>query len=231
MTHETDPPSTVPDALAARRSVRAFTAEGVSPTAVEELLREAGQAPSGNNTQPWTVDVLTGPAKQRLTDAILAVRDAQAGVPPPEYDYYPSVWPEPNLQRRREVGWALYDVLGIRRGDRGASEAHVRRNFDFFGAPVGLIVSCDRRLGASAYIDVGLFLQSLALAAVARGLATCMQAAFLPYHSIIRRQLGLTDMQKIICGLALGYQDNGHPANRLRPHRLPVAEFSRFHHD
>lgn len=218
-------------ALHERRSVRAYLDRDVPRPVLERILASAARAPSGNNTQPWQVEVLTGPARRRLSAAILAERAAGTDLPPREYEYYSAVWPEPFLSRRRENGWALYGLIGVKRGDREGARAHHDRNYDFFGAPVGLIVSVDRRLGDGAYIDVGLFLQSLAVAAVAEGLATCLQAAFIPHHATIRAVLGLDAGQKIICGVALGYEDPAHPANALRTPREPVSGFARFHEE
>lgn len=217
------------EALRERRSVRAYLERNVPRPVLEQILASAARAPSGNNTQPWQVDVLTGAVRRRLTAAILADRGAGEAAPASEYAYYPEVWPEPYLSRRRENGWALYSLIGVVRGDRAGAQAHHDRNFDFFGAPVGLIVSIDRRLGEGAYIDTGLFLQSLAIAAVAEGLATCLQAAFIAHHVTIRRELGLDEWQKIICGVSLGYEDTAAPVNALLTPREAVSSFTRFH--
>jgi nitroreductase len=218
------------DALRARHSIRAYLDREVPRAVIERILASAAHAPSGNNSQPWQVDVLTGAARQRLSAAIHAVRATDAETAP-EYDYYPPVWPEPHLSRRRENGWALYSLIGVAKGGRAAAKAHHDRNFDFFGAPVGLIVSTDRRMGEGAYIDIGLFLQSLALAAVAEGLATCLQAAFIGHHATIRQVLGLHGQRKIICGVSLGYEDKTAAINTLRPPREVVSRFATFHSD
>jgi nitroreductase len=217
----------VAQALTTRRSTRAFLPRGVPRDQIARLLTLAAQAPSGNNTQPWQVDVLTGAALHRLGAALLAERHARAPLPPPEYNYYPAEWPEPHLARRRANGWALYNLIGVQRGDRAGAMAHHDRNFTFFGAPVGLILSIDRRLGQGALIDAGLFLQSLTLAAQAEGLATCLQAAFTPHHKTIRSHLQLTP--HLVCGVALGHPDSDAVINRLVPPREPVEAFARFH--
>lgn len=219
------------DTLAERGSVRAYLDKAVPPGMVRRVLASAATAPSGNNTQPWLVDVVTGEAKERLSAAILAHRASGAQAPEPDYPYYPEEWPEPYLSRRRAVGWALYDLIGIKKGDVEGSRAHHDRNFDFFGAPVGLVLSIDRRLGHGAYIDAGLFMQALAVAALAEGLGTCMQAAFAPYCEIIRRDLGLEAGRKVLCGISLGYPDPNAPINGLRTGRVEVDAFARFHED
>ena len=225
----TDRSEIIRAALAGRRSVRAFLDRPVPPDVLGSVLEAAALAPSGNNNQPWLVDVATGDARARLVEAIAARRRDAGPEPEPEYAYYPADWPEPHLSRRRAVGWALYETIGVKRGDRAGARAHIDRNLRFFDAPVGLIISIDHRLGAGAYIDVGLFMQSLAIAAVGAGLATCMQAAFLPYHAVIRRELGIDDGRKIICGMALGYADEAAPINALRTPRESAATLFRFH--
>lgn len=222
---EKDQAQIVHGALARRSSVRAYLDRPVELERVRRVLTSAATAPSGNNIQPWLVEVVTGAAKRRLVDAI------RAATPEPDYPYYPEIWPEPYLSRRREVGWAVYDLVGVKKGDLEGSRAHHDRNIDFFGAPVGLILSVDRRLGHGAYIDAGLFLEALAVAAVAEGLGTCIQAVFAPYHATIRTVLNLNSGKKILCGVALGYPDPRAPLNRLRPPRLASDVFATFHEE
>ena len=216
------------DVMIRRKSVRAFLDRDVPRDVIERILEVAARAPSGSNTQPWSIDVLTGKSLKRLSAHILDAREA-AAEPASEYQYYPEEWFDPFLSRRRKVGWALYNLIGVEKGDTVGSRAHHDRNFTFFGAPVGMILSVDRRLGDGALIDVGFFLQGIALAAGAMGLGTCVQAAFAPYHQIIRDQLGLDPIQKVLCGVALGYEDKDAKINALRTEREPVSGFSRFH--
>jgi nitroreductase len=216
-------------ALTGRKSVRAYLDTAVPRSLLERILTVAARAPSGNNTQPWQVNVVTGDARARLSAALLQQRAHQTEPPRAEYDYFPEVWPEPHLTRRRDVGWALYNIIGVQRGDREGAAAHHDRNFEFFGAPVGLILSIDRRLGVGGYLDIGLFMQALATAAVAEGLATCLQAAFAPYHATLRQQLDIDPQQKIICGMSLGFEDTTAPINALHTPRAPLSEFARFH--
>lgn len=222
--------SVVLEALESRRSVRGFLGNEVAREVVARILEAAARAPSGNNTQPWRVHVLTGAARERLSGAILAARAAGGAepAPAPEYPYYPREWPEPYLGRRRAVGWQLYGLLGIGKGDRVAARAWHDRNFTFFGAPVGMIVTTDRRLGLGAFIDVGMLLQGIAVAARGFGLDTCAQAAFASYHAIVRSELGLAAEELVVCGLALGEADPAAPANRLHTEREGLAGWVEF---
>lgn len=216
-------------ALESRTSVRGYLDRPVPRETVERILRAAARAPSGNNSQLWRVHVLTGPARDKLGDVILAARQDSADDPAPEYDYYPESWPEPYRSRRRANGWELYGLLGIEKGDRAKSRAWHDENFRFFGAPVGLILTRDRRLGLGALIDLGMFLEGVAVAARGLGLDTCPQAAFAHYHAIIRRELRLAPEDMVICGMSLGYADMAAAANRLHTEREPVPGFAIFH--
>ncbi|MFU2487722.1 nitroreductase [Thauera sp. WH-1] len=211
--------------MSKRRSVRAFLPERVADGTIDAILRVAARAPSGTNTQPWRVHVLTGATLGRLVDAVCAAFDAADGSHKPEYDYYPPEFFEPYLGRRRKVGWDLYSRLGIAKGDGARMKAQHRRNFEFFGAPVGLIFTIDRRLGKGSWLDYGMFLQNVMLAAEARGLATCPQAAWIDYHRIIGEQLQLPPNEQVVCGIALGYADPDAPENALVSERAELAEF------
>ena len=219
------------DALEGRSAVRGYLDRPVPRPLIERVLAAAARAPSGNNSQPWRVHVLTGPARARLGDAILAARQTDAGDPAPEYDYYPQDWPEPYRSRRRTNGWELYGLLGIQKGDKAKSRAWHDENFRFFGAPVGLILTRDRRLGLGALIDLGMFMEGVAIAARGLGLDTSPQAAFAHYYAIIRSALRLAPEDMVICGMSLGYADRSVPANRLHTEREPVSGFATFHSD
>jgi len=220
----------VDDAILSRRSVRSFLDRPVPREVVEDILDVARRAPSGTNTQPWKVCVLTGEARQRLTRRILEAFDdpAHDASHVAEYRYYPIQWTSPYLERRRKVGWDLYGLLGIARGDKARMHAQHARNFAFFGAPVGMIFSIDRLLERGSWLDYGMFLQNVMVAARARGLDTCPQAAFAPYHRIIADELRLPDGEMVVCGMSLGYADRSAPENRLRTEREGVAGFARF---
>jgi nitroreductase len=216
------------DAITSRRSVRAFLDTKVARDTIETILAAASRAPSANNTQPWRVYVLTGAAKTRLTDAILAARADGGHEPRPEYGYYPTAWPEPYLSRRRKIGWDLYTLLGIAKGDREQARAWSDQNFRFFGAPVGMIFTLDRDLAIASYIDLGMFMQNISTAARHFGLDTCPQAAFASYYEIIRKELQLDPNQVVVCGMALGHADEAALPNQLTTEREPPASFARF---
>jgi len=217
-------------ALLSRRSVRAFLPRAVPRELVERLLTLAARAPSNSNTQPWHVHVLTGEAKRVLGEAIVRELEANGRVAETEYAYQPKEWSEPFQTRRRQFGRSLYDeTLGIDAADLQRRHAHHVRNYSFFGAPVGLIVTVSRHPWLGALIDAGLFLQGLTIAARAHGLHTCLQASFIDFHPIIREQLQIPDDRFIICGVSLGYADPSHCLNNLRTPREPVSSFATFH--
>ena len=180
------------------------------------------------HTQPWRVYVLTGEARARLSALILQERATATGEPAPEYQYYPASWPEPYLTRRRTIGWQLYGLLGIVKGDRAAARAWHDQNFSFFGAPVGMMFTLDRRLGIGSYLDIGMFMQSIMIAGRGLGLDTCPQAAFAGYHEIIRRELALPPEELLLCGMALGWADHGALANTIESERAALDQYAVF---
>lgn len=220
----------VDEAIASRRSIRAFLPTPVAREDIEAILQVSARAPSGTNIQPWRVTVLTGAAKERLSDAILKVyHDKEAAsAHTEEYAYYPRQWVSPFVERRRKVGWDLYALLGLTRDDKAGMAAQHGRNYRFFDAPVGLIFTIDRVLEQGSWLDYGMFLQNIMVAARGRGLDTCPQAAFTQFHRIISEQLGLPDNETVVCGMALGYADPAKIENSLITERVPVGEFVRF---
>ena len=219
---------TVLQAITSRRSIRGFRDTPVPRATVETILTAAARAPSATNTQPWRVHVLTGASRARLVDVLLAERATGAPEPTPEYPYYGGEMPEPYLARRRTVGWQLYGLLGIAKGDRAGARGWHDRNFSFFGAPVGMIFTVDRRLGLGAYLDLGMFMQNIMVAARGFGLDTCPQAAFAGYHATIRRELALPAEDMVLCGMALGWADPDAAANTLVAERAALADFVTF---
>lgn len=221
----------VDDAILSRRSVRAFLPTPVDEASIRELLAIASRAPSGTNIQPWQVHVLTGASKERLSREILAVFDDPEALSKhqSEFPIYPNRWISPYIDRRRKVGWDLYGLLGIPKGDRAGTHAHHARNFTFFDAPVGMIFTIDRALGYASWIDYGMFIGNLMTAARARGLHTCPQFAFAQFHAVISRCLGLGDQEMVLCGLSLGHEDPVAPENQLRTERAPLSDWARFH--
>lgn len=217
----------VSEALQKRHSTRAFLPQAVSRDTILEILDLAKQAPSGANTQPWSVAVVTEEAKNRLENALLEAfesgREEKA-----DYTYYPTEWKEPFLQRRRTCGHQLYSALNIQREDREARLKQWAENYRAFRAPVLLLFLLDSSLATGSFMDTGMFLQSIMLLAVERNLATCPQAAFAEYPQTLRRILGIPDTQVVVCGMALGYPDLDHPINRYRTERAPAAAFTQF---
>lgn len=227
---ETPLSAALDELLRTRFSCRAFLPTPVPRSVVEEILSAASRAPSGTNTQPWMVQVLTGESLKRLSERILAVAgdpEADAGHTEP-YAYYPRTWIPPYLDRRRKVGFDLYGLLGIAKGDTARMQAQFARNYAFFGAPVGLIFTIDAVMEQGSYLDYGMFLQSVMLGAKARGLDTCPQAAFTKYHRVIREVLGLPENHVVVCGMSLGHADPDAPENRLRTERAPLGEWAAF---
>jgi nitroreductase len=224
------PHAIVDHAIVSRQAVRAFLPTPVPRRTIEEILTIASRAPSGTNTQPWKVYVLTGESRQRLTAAIVAVHDdrERLGDHAEEYAYYPTKWFEPYLARRRKIGWDLYGLLGIGRGDKAKMHAQHGRNYRFFDAPVGMIFTIDRNLERGSWLDYGMFLQNIMIAARARGLDTCPQAAFTRFHRVIRDVLKLQDEEMVVCGLSLGYADMSPIENSLKTEREPVESFTTF---
>jgi nitroreductase len=217
-------------AITSRRSMRAFRPDPVPRETVERILEVASRAPSGTNVQPWKVTVLTGAAKARLSARIRAAYDdpAERARHAEEYAYYPTEWVSPYIERRRKVGWDLYGLLGIAKTDKARMHAQHGRNYAFFDAPVGLIFTIGRVLGQGSWLDYGMFLQNVMVAARARGLDTCPQAAFTQFHRIVADELALPEGEMLVCGMALGWADPEAPENALVTEREPVAGFARF---
>lgn len=220
-------------ALASRRSIRAYLPQEVARSDIEAILDVARYSASGVNTQPWHVHVVTGAAKEGLSDAILRAHDDPAADERHRepYDYYPDMWCSPYIDRRRKVGWGLYGLLEIEKGDKARMHAQHGRNYRFFDAPVGLMFTIDRTMGRGSLLDYGMFMQSIMVAARARQLDTCAQAAFNAYHEIIAAHLGIPDNQMFVCGMSLGYADPERIENTLVTEREPVGSFTTFHDD
>lgn len=217
-------------AITSRRSIRAFLRTPVPRSVIEDILAVAARAPSGTNTQPWQVHVLTGAALHALSHDLLAAYDdpAERARHTEEYAYYPTEWRSPYIERRRKVGWDLYSLLGIGKTDKARMQAQHGRNYRFFDAPVGLMFTIDRVMQQGSWLDYGMFLQNIMVAARARGLDTCPQAAFTQFHRIIARHLGLNEGQMLVCGMSLGHADPAAVENSLVTEREPVAGFTHF---
>lgn len=225
--------SAVDWSIITRRSVRAFLPTPVPRQVVESILDVSRHAASGVNTQPWRVHVVTGSVKDRVSSAILQVYDdpQQMALLDEPYAYYPREWKSPYLERRRKVGYDLYGLLGIPKGDKPRMHAQHARNYRFFDAPVGLFFTVDRVMEQGSFIDCGMFMQSIMVAARARGLDTCPQAAFTTFHRIIARELRFAEEERFVCGMSLRYADPSRVENGLVSERLAVQAFTRFHEE
>ncbi len=216
-------------AITGRRSIRAFRPDPVDRTIVEHILDVAARSPSGTNMQPWKVYALAGEPREALTrELVRAHHDEPATGRIPAYEYYPNPFFEPYLGRRRKVGFDLYGILGIGRGEQDRMHAQHARNLLFFDAPVGLMFTVHEDLKIGSWLDYGMFLQSIMIAARGHGLETCPQAAFAPYHETIRSYLAIPAEETIICGMALGYEDRTAVENGLVTERVPARDFTQF---
>ncbi len=219
----------VSDALRKRISVRKFLPTEVSAAELRELLDVARWSPSGGNLQPWKVIALAGAELGSVTALARGAQIAGGKASEEGNDpvYPPHLW-EPYRSRRYQVGEDMYSMMGVSREDRAGRLAHVARNFEFFGAPVGLFFVIDRRLGRAQWAHLGMFMQSLALVAVERGLATCMQEFWALLRESLHRHFALPETDLVYCGMALGHADTSAPVNRLRSSRSSVEEFATF---
>lgn len=219
-------------AIESRQSVRAFTQQPVDRQTLVDILAVASRAPSGANTQPWKTYVVQGGARDALVEKVCAAHDdiyrnpAMAQQYQEAYAYYPQEWISPYIERRRENGWGLYGLLNIARGEKDRMHAQHQRNFRFFDAPVGLFFTVHNVMGQGALLDCGAFLQNIMLAARARGLDTCPQAAWNSFSSIILPHIGAQPHEMLVCGMALGYADSEALVNTFRTPRVPLEDFT-----
>jgi nitroreductase len=224
----------VDEAITSRMSARAFLPTPVPKDTLAHLLDVARRAPSGTNTQPWRVYVLQGASRDALVAKVCAAHDALRANPAlaaqhtEAYDYYPTQWVSPYIDRRRENGWGLYGLLGIGKADKDKMHAQQQRNFRFFDAPVGLMFTIDRVMGRGSLVDCGMFLQNIMVAARGHGLHTCPQAAWNGFHSIILPHIGAGDTEMLVCGMSLGYADPDALINTFHTPREPVENFTRW---
>jgi len=227
-------PQSVDAAIESRFSARAFLPKPVPRELLQDILRVASRAPSGTNTQPWKVYVLTGASRDALVAKVCAAHDALAADPSlagqyrEEYDYYPSKWVSPYIDRRRENGWSLYGLLGIGKGNKEKMHAQHQRNFRFFDAPVGLMFTIDRVMGRGSLMDYGMFLQNIMLSARARGLHTCPQAAWNGFAKIILPHIGAGPDEMMVCGMSLGYADESDKVNTFHTPRVATEDFTHW---
>ncbi len=219
----------VSDAVDTRRSIRDFLDTTVPLTTVKSLLTKASRAPSGCNSQPWNVHVVTGKKLEEIKAVTRAAAIETPNGEQPEFQVFPDPMPRANQERLFAFGAAMYGLLGIERNDKARRKEAALRNFDFFGAPVGLFFSIDRAaIDSNQWAFVGMYMQTLALLAVEEGLATCMQEIWAIYHKTVRSCLEIPDDKLMYCGMALGYANPEAPVNSLRTERRPLEEFATF---
>ena len=213
----------VSEALVTRKSIRAFRPDPVARQTVESILAFAARAPSGGNLQPWKVHVLLGAAKDELVRRTKSRMAENPRGGTPEYHIYPSNLTQPYAARRTAVGEQMYATMGIAREDRARRLQQFVRNWEFFGAPVGMIFSIDRQMQEGQWSDLGGFLQSIMLLAREHGLHSCAQEAWAPFHEVIRDYLKVPPEEIIFCGMALGYADETAPINTLVSERAAMS--------
>ena len=217
------------EAIRSRVSARAFLPDPISRTTVEQILELARCAPSGSNMQPWRVDAVTGAVRERLIERALGwAQEHPVGSNENPLRGDPGGFRQPYKQRRFDCGMRLYDALGIDRRDKAARERQLLRNFDFFGAPVGLMFSIHRSLLPGQLGDMGIFMAHVMLAAREFGLHTCAQGFWQDVSPAVHEVLDIGPDFYVYNGMALGRMDPDHPANRLEMPREPLAGFTRF---
>lgn len=224
----------VDQAITSRQSIRAFLNKPVEMQIIQDILRVAARAPSGTNTQPWKVYVVTGQKRQELVTQVCmaqikSFQDPEYAAQHTEtFAYYPEHWISPYIDRRRANGWGLYGLLGIEKGEKEKMAAQHLRNYQLFDAPVGLFFTLDKTMGVGSKMDTAMLMQNIMIAAKARGLDTCPQAAWNHFHSIVLNVLGAGDHEELICGMALGYADPNHIVNSFKTPREAVENFVVF---
>lgn len=224
----------VDEAITSRHSVRAFLDTPVDPQTIKDILTVASRAPSGTNVQPWKVYVVTGQKRAEMIDRVCAaqielLQKPELAVQYQEtFAYYPETWISPFIDRRRANGWELYGLLGIQKGEKEKMAAQQLRNFQLFDAPVALYFTVNKIMGIGSKMDISMMLQNVMVAAKARGLDTCPQAAWNHFHPIVLDILGAPEDEELVCTIALGYADPDHIVNTFITPREPVENFTVF---
>ena len=222
-----DMQSAVDAIIQSRKSIRAFKPDPVDPELIGHILEVASRAPSGSNMQPWNVYVLTGGALKRVVDAACKAFDSGKKYEG-EYKYYPDTFFEPYLSRRRQMGWSMYGILGIEKGEHEKARLQQKRNDMFFDAPVGLIFTMNRGLPFGCFIEYGMFMDNIMLSAKSHGLDTCPQGGWSDYHEVLREVLPIKPEELVVDGMALGYADTEATIYKLETEREPVSSFTQF---
>lgn len=220
--------------IRSRQSIRAFLDTPVATQTLLDILNVAARAPSGTNTQPWKVYVVTGNKREELVQRVcqaqtdLYEHPEHADQYQETFSYYPEKWISPYIDRRRENGWGLYGLLGITKGDKTKMAAQHLRNYQLFDAPVGLFFTVDKIMGVGSKMDISMFIQNIMLAAKARELDTCPQAAWNNFHHIVLDVIGAPENEELVCGMALGYADPNQIVNTFVAPRESVENFAVF---
>jgi len=218
----------VTEAVQARKSVRAFLSRPVPEAAIRKILSDAARAPSGGNVQPWKTYVMAGAVRDALVQSLREKWAAGNFGEGTEYKIYPDDLGEPYMSRRRDVGFKLYELAGIAREDKIGRMKQMFRNFELFDAPVCMIFTIDRNMGAPQWADLGMYIQTIALLALDHGLASCMQEAWANWHKTLTQMLSIPDHEMVFCGLALGYEDTSAAVNTLRSERAGLQDVRFF---
>ena len=224
----------VDDAITTRHSVRAFLDTPVATETIKDILNVAARAPSGTNTQPWKVYVVTGQKRAEMIERVCAAQQALFQQPElaeqyqETFAYYPETWISPFIDRRRENGWGLYGLLGIQKGEEEKMAAQQLRNYQLFDAPVALYFTVNKAMGIGSKMDISMMIQNVMIAAKARGLDTCPQAAWNHFHPIVLDVLDAPENEELVCTIALGYADPDHIVNTFITPREPVENFTVF---
>lgn len=218
----------VSEAVASRRSIRGFLDTPVPADTIRRILAQAARAPSGGNIQPWHLRVVAGEPLARLKAIMREKTASEAGPEPTEYDIYPKELVAPYRDYVFELGQALYGHVGIPREDKAGRRRWFQRNFQFFGAPVALFCSVDRRMGPPQWSDLGMYLQTVMLLLREAGLDSCPQECWAVYPKTVGEFLQLPPERMLFCGMAIGHADPDEPANRLVSSRAPLEAFTTF---
>jgi nitroreductase len=216
-------------AIDSRMSCRAFLDTPIAKSTLVTILETAKRAPSGGNLQPWRVDVLTGEPLAKLVAIVREKLRTQPTGEGSEYHVYPPNLHDPYRSRRYQCGEDLYATIGIDRADKPARIRQFARNYEFFGAPVAMFFSIDRRMGVDQWADLGMFMQNIMLLAREHGLHTCAQEAWAVWYRTVGEYLQIPADHMLFCGMALGYRDESAPINTLRTDRAALAEFATLH--
>ncbi|OTG79422.1 nitrobenzoate reductase [Acinetobacter sp. ANC 5054] len=225
----------VDQVINSRHSVRAFKTTPIETQTIKDILTVSSRAPSGNNIQPWKVYVVTGQKREALIQKVCAAQTEifsdpeKADLYQESFKYYPIKWTSPFIERRRENGWGLYGLLGIQKGEQDKMQQQLLRNYQLFDAPVGLFFTANTILETGSKMDIAMMIQNVMIAAKARGIDSCPQAAWNPFHQVVAEVLDIPDDEELVCAISLGYADESEVVNQLQTPRVPVEEFAIFY--